>query len=327
MPDFDHSMPMKHLVLIDGHHMMYRAYWAIPRTLKTGSGEQVNSVFGMASMLISILSKEQPDSLCVCFDEGDQTFRHLEHEEYKEGRAETPDDFYEQIPRIFELIDVLSFARVSNPQYEADDLLATYAFKGRDKGMDVTIVSGDRDVLQLVDGHIKVSIPHKGYQAAEYLGRDEVIAKYGITPEQIPTFKGLSGDPSDNLPGVHGIGPKTASKLIQKYETMQGIYDHLSEIRPSVAEKLERDRDQAFFCERMAVLETNIKLPISLKELAMKDLPVREVFEFFREMEFSLLAKRFQALLDTEYGSKHFNVEERVENPLVANENNQLTMF
>jgi len=320
-------MRMEHLVLIDGHHMMYRAYWAIPRTLKTSSGEQVNSVFGMASMLISILSKEKPDDLCVCFDEGDQTFRHQEHEEYKEGRAETPDDFYEQIPRIFELIDVFGFKRVSDPQYEADDLLASYSFKGRDKGMDVTIVSGDRDVFQLVDGHIKVSVPHKGYQAAEYFGRDEVIAKFGITPEQVATYKGLSGDKSDNLPGVIGIGPKTAAELIQKYDTMQGIYDHLSDIRPSVAEKLERDREQAFFCERMAVLETNLDLPIPLKELTMKDMPVKEVFEFFREMEFSLLTKRFQALLDTEYGAEHFNVEEKVENPSVANEDNQLTMF
>ena len=169
---------MDHLVLIDGHHLMYRAYWAIPRTLKTSKGEQTNTVFGMASMLLNILKQEKPDALLVCFDEGDETFRHKELEDYKEGRAETPDDFYEQIPRVMELIEAFSFRHVSDPQYEADDFLCTYAVAGKDAGMRVTVISGDRDMLQLAGAGITIAIPHKGYQQTEYLGPKEIEEKY-----------------------------------------------------------------------------------------------------------------------------------------------------
>ena len=294
---------MSHVVLIDGHHMMYRAYWAIPRTLKTRSGEQVNTVFGMASMIISILQKEEPDAVLVCFDDGDQTFRHQEHQEYKEGRAETPDDFYTQIPRVFQLISALGLQTVSDPQYEADDFMATYARAAEKQGDRVTIVSGDRDLLQLVNGTIKVAIPHKGYQAAEYLGADEVFTKYGIRPDQVAAYKGLSGDSSDNLPGVRGIGPKTAASLLQSYETLQGVYDHLDDIRPAVAAKLAADKEQAFFCERMATLAEDIPLPVPMDQIQLQELPVEDIFSFFAELEFSLLTKRMQALLDSPYGS------------------------
>ncbi len=320
---------MDHLVLIDGHHMMYRAYWAIPRTLKTSAGEQVNTVFGMASMLLAIFAKEQPSHLLFCFDEGDQTFRHQEHEEYKEGRAETPDDFYVQIPRVFELIDTFGLPRVSDPRYEADDFLGAYARRGEEADMRVTIVSGDRDVLQLVSDRVTVSIPHKGYQAAEYLDPAGVVKKYGITPGQVPAYKGLCGDASDNLPGVHGIGPKTAAQLIQQFGTLRSIYDHLPDIRPALAEKLQSGRGQAFFCEKMAQLHTDMPLPIPLDRVQVQHLPVAQVFTLFSELEFSLLSKRFQALLDSAYGA-HFCGEEFPRAPSTTpamQEKKQLSLF
>jgi len=302
---------MNHLVLVDGHHLMYRAYWAIPRTLKTRSGEQTNAVFGVASMLLNILKLEEPDALLFCFDAGEETFRHQENDTYKDGRAETPDDFYVQIPRILELIETFGIAAVSDPQYEADDFLCTYAKAGEATEMHVTIVTGDRDILQLASDRTRMAIPHKGYQQTEYLDPAGVEAKYGIRPNQVASYKGLCGDSSDNLPGVLGIGPKSAASLLQTYDSLEGIYNHLSEIKSSWREKLERDREQAFFCERMATLVCDIPLPVSLEEITLRNLPYTAVLEAFSELEFTALTKRFQALAESQYGLQRFRAEER----------------
>lgn len=298
---------MEHLVLIDGHHLMYRAYWAIPRTLTTKAGEQVNAVFGFASMILTILKKEEPDALLICFDAGEETFRHQENATYKEGRAETPDDFYVQIPRILSLVDAFGFPHNSNTKYEADDLLCTYAKAGEAAGMRVTIVTGDRDALQLATPHVRVAIPHSGYQEAEYLGPAEIVAKYGIRPDQVPAYKGLVGDSSDNLPGVKGIGPKTAAELIQKYGTLDGIYEHLADVRPAVRTKLEVDRKQAYFCEHMAQLICDIPLDPPLEQLRLQNLPVDPLFALFQELEFTLLTRRLREFLTMSYGKRVFN--------------------
>lgn len=294
---------MEHLVLIDGHHLMYRAYWAIPRTLKTRKGEQVNTVFGMASMLLSILKIEQPDRLVVCFDAGEETFRHEQNETYKEGRAETPDDFYVQIPRVLELIDVWALPHAENKKYEADDLLCAYAKQGVDAGDRVTIVTGDRDAFQLASDKVKISIPHSGYMQPEYMGPDEIFAKYGIRPDQVPAYKGLTGDSSDNLPGVKGIGPKTAAELLQKYDTLEGVYDNLGDIRPSVRAKLEADRESAFFCQHMARLVCDFDLTPAYADTRLKDIDAQAVIAFFDAMEFTMLKRRLIEFLKTPYGA------------------------
>lgn len=294
---------MEHLVLIDGHHLMYRAYWAIPRTLRTKTGEQVNSVFGMASMLLSILKQEQPDRLVVCFDAGEETFRHQENATYKEGRAETPDDFYVQIPRILELVDVWKLPHAKNKQYEADDLLCAYAAQATAHGDRVTIVTGDRDAFQLATDTVRIAIPHGGYMKAEYLGPAEIFAKYGIRPDQVPAYKGLIGDSSDNLPGVKGIGPKTASELLQKYQTLEGIYEHLADIRPAVRAKLESDREAAFFCQHMALLVCDMELSPSYEATTLRDIDAQSVIRFFEQMEFTMLKRRLLEFLKTPYGA------------------------
>jgi DNA polymerase I len=307
---------MKHLVIIDGHHLMYRAYWAIPRTLKTRAGEQVNAVFGVASMLLTILKKEEPDAFLMCFDKGEDTFRHQENATYKDGRAETPDDFYTQIPRIFQLVDALKFPQVSDAKYEADDFLCTYAMAAEKAGMRVTIVTGDRDAFQLANENVRIAIPHSGYQAAEYLGPAEIEAKYGIRPDQVPAYKGLIGDSSDNLPGVRGIGPKTAAELLQKYQTLEAIYENLAEIRPKVREKLEADKEQAFFCQHMALLICDIALPVPIADLMLDGKNIDACIEFFQEMEFSLLTRRFREFLSTPYGSRAFQASPAVLPPV-----------
>jgi DNA polymerase-1 len=298
--------PIKHLVIVDGHHLLYRAYWAIPRTMKTSKGEQVNVAFGLVSMLLQILKTEEPDGILFCFDAGDETFRHQEYGEYKSGRAETPDDFYAQIPRALELIDAFGIRSVSGKKYEADDYACTYAVHAVRQGSRVTIVSGDRDLLQLASDQIRIAIPHKGYQAAEYLGPKEVLAKYGVTPEQIPSYKGLVGDPSDNLPGVKGIGPVAAASLIQQYGSIENIYAHLQDVKSSWRKRLEEGKEQAIFCHRMSELVPDIPLPVPLDALLFQDIPTEPIFELFHELEFTLLVRRFQTMLQAPYGHAHF---------------------
>ncbi|NOS67019.1 MAG: hypothetical protein HOO67_01480 [Candidatus Peribacteraceae bacterium] len=297
---------MKHLVLVDGHHLMYRAFYAIPATLKTSKGEQTNAVYGVASMLISLLKAEEPDSLVFCFDAGEETFRHQENATYKEGRAETPDEFYAQIPRIINLIESFPIKHCSEARYEADDLLCAYAKAGEQAGMRVTIVTGDRDAFQLATDNVRVAIPHKGYQAPEYLDPQAILAKYGVRPDQIASYKGLCGDASDNLPGVKGIGPKGAAKLLQQYGTLQGIYDHLDEITGSTKDKLAADRESAFFCERMATLVSDFPLPVPLADAELKGIQTGKASAFLRELEFNSLGKRLQSVCESPYGKAHF---------------------
>lgn len=297
---------MSHLVLIDGHHLMYRAYWAIPRTLRTRAGLQVNAVFGMVSMLLAILKQESPDALLLCFDAGEETFRHQEHAAYKEGRPDTPEDFYQQIPLITEVVDAFGFPRVADPTYEADDFLGAYALAGERAGMRVSVVTGDRDALQLASDAVRIIIPHKGYREAEVLGPEEVRKKYGVRPDQIPAWKGLAGDLSDNLPGVHGIGPKGAAKLLQQFGTLEALYSRLSAVPPTLRQKLAEGREQAFFCQRMAQLVRDIPLPLPLDALFLRALPSARILATLQQFEFTLLLRRFRELLATPYGSRVF---------------------
>lgn len=296
----------KHLVIVDGHHLMYRAYWAIPRTMKNGKGEQTNIAFGMASMLIMILKTEQPDSLLFCFDADEDTFRHKEYAEYKAGRSATPDDFYPQVPRALAMIDAFGTKSVSGGAMEADDFACAYAKEAEKDGQRVTIITGDRDLFQLCNDNIRVAIPHKGYQAAEYMGPAEVRKKYGVTPDQIPSYKGLVGDASDNLHGVHGIGPKAAESLLQEYGTLTNLYENIEKVKPAWKEKLLADKESAFFCERMATLICDMKLPVPLKDLAYTGIDPKPTIDAFHDLGFTLVMRRFLSMLETPYGQAHF---------------------
>jgi DNA polymerase I len=315
---------MQNLVLVDGHHLMYRAFYAIPKTLKMKNGELTNVTYGVASMLLALFKAEQPDALLFCFDEGEETFRHKENATYKEGRAETPNEFYVQIPRVIELLHALGIVHESNPGFEADDLLCSYATLGEKEGMKVTIVTGDRDTFQLATPNVRIAIPHKGYQQPEYLGPAEIFAKYGIRPDQVASYKGLSGDASDNLPGVTGIGPKTAAQLLQSYGTLEGIYAHLADIKPSTRQKLEHDKDQAFFCERMARLVCPPPQH-SLDDIRLKDIPLGRARDFLRSLAFQSLAARLETIARSPWGQGRF-ADVAVPVPAPA-EASQLSLF
>ncbi len=297
---------MKHLVIIDGHHLLYRAYWAIPRSMKNAKGEQINTAFGFTSMLINILKTEEPDALLFCFDADEKTFRHEQYEEYKAGRAATPDDFYPQVPHVFRVIDALGLKRVEGGGYEADDFACAYAKAYAKAGGRVTIISGDRDLFQLASDEIKIAIPHKGYQMPEYMGAAEVLKKYGVTPDQIPSYKGLVGDNSDNLHGVMGIGPKAAEALLQKYGTLEKLYANLAEVKDSWRTKLEKDKESAFFCKKMAELVCDMPLPLSLEELELTHLDTPKALEVFQDLSFVMLTKRLISLSEQPYGKSRF---------------------
>lgn len=300
----------KKLLLLDANHLMHRAYWAIQRSLGTSKGEQLNTVFGVVSMLLTMMIREKPDATIACFDEGKETLRHKEHGAYKAGRQETPDDFYAQIPRVYQCFEVFAVPTLSSHDYEADDLLGTLAIRGLREGYSVIIVSGDRDLFQLPDSDIQIAVPNGGYSEPEYLDAKGVERKLGVRPNQVPDYKGLVGDASDNLKGVKGIGPKTAVKLLQTYETLEGLYEHLSEVQGSTKAKLEADRESAFFCKRMATLVTDIPLSIDLKEASLQQANIDEVFALFAELEFFTLRSRFRKFITSDpYAKKHFTGE------------------
>lgn len=277
--------------------------------MRTDTGEQVNTVFGVASMLLQILKTEQPDSLLFCFDADEKTFRHIEYPEYKAGRATTPDDFYTQIPRSLEMIDSFGIKSVSGNAYEADDYACSYARKAEAAGYKVTIVTGDRDLFQLSSENIRVAIPHKGYQVPEYMSPEAIFTKYGVQPSQIPAYKGLVGDSSDNLPGVKGIGPKAAESLLQQYGTLEAVYENISLVKPAWRSKLEQGREQAFFCQKMARLHCDIALPIPLEELRFSEVLTSRIIDFFTCLHFTLISKRFTQFLETPYGKAHFLID------------------
>jgi DNA polymerase-1 len=219
------------LLLLDGHSLAYRAFFALPPDLATTDGQPTNAVYGFTSMLIKMLQDEQPTHVAVAFDRGEPTFRHEQYVEYKANRRETPADFRSQLPLIFEVLDALGIARLSVPGYEADDIIATLASQAVDVGLDVLIVTGDRDVLQLVSPQVTALMTRRGISEMTRFTPDEVVAKYGLTPVQYPDFAALRGDPSDNLPSIPGVGEKTAAKWIAEFGSLAQLVDRVDEVK------------------------------------------------------------------------------------------------
>src|SRR5215213_3217639 len=238
---------MATLLLIDGLSLAYRAFYALPADLATPEGTITNAVYGFTSMLVKVLGDEHPDGIAVVFDAPGPNFRHALDADYKGNRKETPDIFVPQIPLIHEVVDALKIPTLELPGVEADDVIATLATRAAEAGIDVVIVTGDRDSYQLVsDPHIKVLYNKRG--VSDYALYDEagILERTGVTPVQYPEYAALRGDPSDNLPGVPGIGEKTAAKLVNAYGGLDGIFAHVDEqtpkLRASLAEHEERIR-------------------------------------------------------------------------------------
>ena len=227
------------LLLLDGHSLAYRAFFALPiENFSTTTGQPTNAVYGFTAMLINVLRDEKPTHVAVAFDRGEPTFRHEQWVEYKANRRETPEDFRSQLSLIFEVLDALGIRRLSAPGYEADDLLATLATQAAAQDMDVLIVTGDRDVLQLVSDRVTVLMTRRGITEMTRFTPEAVREKYGLSPSQYPDFAAVRGDPSDNLPGIPGVGEKTASKWIAEFGSLAALVDRVDEVKGKAGDAL-----------------------------------------------------------------------------------------
>ena len=254
---------MNKLVLIDGNAILHRAYHAMP-PLTTKKGEPIGAVHGFVSMLLRIIQDLKPTHLVVAFDRKEPTFRHKEYEPYQAHRPEMDKDLTPQFDKAKDVIKAFGIPIYDKAGFEADDVIGTLAKQAEKKLEEIVIVTGDKDILQLVSDKTKVYLPIRGLSEAKLMGEEEVVEKIGVKPSQIDDYKALVGDPSDNYPGVPGIGPKTATKLLSEYETVKDVYKNLKNIPAPIAKKLEEGEESAKVCQRLAEIVINVPVKLNL---------------------------------------------------------------
>jgi DNA polymerase-1 len=284
---------MARLLLLDGNSLAYRAFFALPSDMATASGQVTNAVFGFTSMLINLLKDHRPDGIAVAWDRPERTFRHDLVEAYKEGRAEAPDILRQQMGLVRQVVETLRIPTVEAAGYEADDVIATLATRARDRGDDVLVVTGDRDTFQLVeDPHVKVLYNRRG--VSDYLLLDEagIEARTGVRPPLYPQYAALRGDPSDNLPGVPGVGEKTAARLINRYGDLDGVFAHVDEQTPKLRENLKAHESRVRQNALATPLVRDLELDVDLDDLRMGPWEPEEVRVLFGFLEFRTLYDR-----------------------------------
>ena len=288
---------MSKLVLIDGHSILNRAFYGIPE-LTNSEGLHTNAVYGFLNIMFKILDEEQPDFLTVAFDVKHPTFRHEMFKEYKGTRKPMPAELHEQVPVLKELLKAMNIQIMELPGFEADDLLGTLAKRAEADGSEVRIVSGDRDLLQLATDNIMIRIPKtkmSGTEVENYYAKD-VYDKYSVTPSEFIDLKALMGDTADNIPGVAGIGEKTATKIITSYHSIENAYEHSGEIEPKRAGKLlAEDYESAKLSKILATINVNAPIDIDYKAGTIDKMYNDEAFSFIRRLEFKKLMEKFKA--------------------------------
>ncbi len=281
------------LALLDGHSLAYRAFYALPDDLRTTTGQLTNAVYGFSSMLIKLLAEHRPAGIGVLFDRGKPAERIALLPEYKGHREEAPDEFRSQVPLIVEVLDALAIPHLALEGVEADDLIATLAARATAAGMDTLIVTGDRDVFQLVDEHVTVLYTRRGISDTVLMDAAAIEAKYGVEPARYPLLAALRGDPSDNIPGVPGVGEKTAAKLLAEFGDLQGIYANLEHIRgKKLPENLAAHREAVERGHQVALLRRDLELPVDVADLRMGEVDVEAVRRLFATLEFRALWER-----------------------------------
>ncbi len=284
------------IVLIDGHSILNRAFYGLP-DLTNSEGLHTNGVYGFLNIMTRILEEEKPQYLTVAFDVHAPTFRHQMYGEYKGTRKAMPQELREQVPLIRQVLEAMGVCIVSMEGYEADDLLGTIAKRGEARGLEVTVVSGDRDLLQLATDRIQVRIPKTrgGRTVIEDYHTAQVVEKYQVTPPQIIELKALMGDTADNIPGIPGVGEKTATKIIAEYGTIENAYEHLEEIRPNKAkESLRAHYDLAVLSKKLATINVDSPVEFSWDSARLGNLYTPAAYEMFRRLDFKNLLSRFE---------------------------------
>ena len=292
---------MKKIVLIDGNSILNRAFYGIMgnKMLTTPDGKYTNAVYGFLAILFKVLEDIEPEYLMVTFDLKAPTARHKLYDGYKATRKGMPNELAEQMPILKDILKSMNIKVIEKEGYEADDVLGTMAKRAEKDGFDVTIVSGDRDTFQLTSNRVKVRIPHTkmGKTETETFGREKVLKKYGVTPKQLIEVKGLQGDTSDNIPGVPGIGEKTALELVKKYKTIDGIYEAIEkgedDLKPKAKERLLENKELAMLSRTLGTINLEVPIEENLEEFKIKEWNKEEVFSKFKELNFNRFIDRF----------------------------------
>lgn len=285
---------MKKLYILDANSIFYRAFYALPH-FRTSKGVLTNAVYGFTATLLHFLLDHEPDCIAVVFDKGKKTFRHKEYAEYKATRPPAPDELYAQMPITKEIITAFGLPIFEEDDYEADDIIGAIA-KRAEKIDDfrVFVITSDRDALQLVSEKTSIIIPKKGFNEFDEITPVNIQEKFELKANQIPDYKGLAGDNSDNIKGVAGIGEKTAKNLLNEYGTLDKIYENLDKLSPSVKAKLEAGKSDAYFSKRMATLETNFDPKFDIEKCEVRNFSSKKIKEIFENLEFKTLLKRFE---------------------------------
>jgi len=286
------------VMIIDGNSILNRAFYGLQGTqlLSTRDGLYTNAVYGFINILLKYLDEEDPGYICVAFDLRAPTFRHREYENYKAKRKGMPDELAVQVPLVKEILDAMNIRRLEFEGYEADDIIGCVSLCAEKKGMETVIVTGDRDSLQLATEKTRIKLPSTkaGRTETEEYDRNKVIERYGITPDEFIDVKGLMGDQSDNIPGVPGIGEKTAIELIKAFGSIEKLYENLDRVeKKSVREKLESNRAIAFTSKRLAAIERNIPGICPVEELKRREYDREKLYEVFRRLEFKSMIEKF----------------------------------
>ena len=294
---------MKKFVIIDGNAIVHRSYHALPKTLHSPDGQLTNAVHGFTGILLGILEKEQPEYLAVAFDMKGPTFRHEAFGDYKATRKKTEDELVSQFPLVRGVLKALNVPIFEKPGLEADDYLGIVAKKvlDGDEEVQVVIVTGDQDALQLVQEGVVVVTPIKGYSEVKVYDRMAVKGKLGVWPEQVTDYKGLRGDSSDNIPGVPGIGEKTATALLEKFESLEGVYERLDEVEPERIRGLLRDNEEAARMSKdvATILTEDGDLDFDLRKCQMHDFDIGKVRGVFEGLAFRTHLGRVEKLNKT----------------------------
>jgi DNA polymerase-1 len=279
---------MSKFLIIDGTALVFRGFYAIP-PLQTRSGQPTNAVMGFYTILFNLLLEQMPDYFSVCFDRPEETQRKKDFADYKATRTKAPDDLYSQIAPVKSILSKGNLHLTELAGFEADDLIATLAVKNKSPELTTLIYSSDLDLIQLIDDHVQVLKPGNAKTGNQILTTNYILQKYGFSPKQVQDYKGLRGDSSDNLPGVKGIGEKTATKLIQEYSSLENIYNNIDKLSGSTKANLERDKEQAFFCKQLATLDENCQINTNLNSYAIQDINFEQIFEHFKTLEIERL--------------------------------------
>jgi DNA polymerase I len=284
----------KRFFLLDGHSLSYRAFFALPASLATTSGQVTNAVYGFTSMLIKLLAEEKPDYIAVAFDLGRPTKRLAQYAEYKAGRTEAPDEFRQQLGLILQVVETLEIPIVSVEDYEADDAIATLACRAADRGLEAVIVTADRDFFQLVRPGVTVLFNRRGISDIVTYDVSAVTERFGLPPEKYLEYVALKGDTSDNIPGIPGVGEKTASKLVQDYGSVEGLLAHAEELKPRLRTAVREAGEDLVRNRELARLECDLELEWDPESCVMGEWDEDEVRRLFNSLEFRTLLERLE---------------------------------